>query len=33
MNESGSRLGTEIYFIRLTGPGIQETRKVVLLRN
>jgi hypothetical protein len=33
MNESGSRLGTGIYFIRLTGPGIQETRKVVLLRN
>ena len=31
-NESGSRLGPGVYFVRLTGPGIHAVRKAVLLR-
>jgi hypothetical protein len=30
--ESGSRVGAGLYFIRLAGPGISTTRKVILLR-
>ncbi len=31
-NESGARLGTGMYFIRLVGPGTRLTRRVALLR-
>ena len=31
-SESGSRLAAGVYFIRLAGPGIRETRKVILLK-
>jgi hypothetical protein len=30
--ESGSRLGAGVYFVRLAGPGIRETRRVILLK-
>jgi len=30
--ESGVGLGAGVYFIRLTGPGLRETRRVILLR-
>ena len=31
-NETGARLGAGVYFVRLSGPGIQMSRKVILLR-
>lgn len=31
-DESGARLGAGMYFIRLAGPGIRQTRKVILVR-
>jgi hypothetical protein len=31
-SESGARLAAGVYFIRLAGPGIRETRKVILLK-
>jgi hypothetical protein len=31
-SESGARLGTGVYFVQLSGPGIRETRKVILLK-
>jgi hypothetical protein len=30
--ESGSRLRAGVYFLTLIGPGIRETRKVLLFR-
>ena len=30
--ESGIRLGAGVYFVRLAGPGLRETRRVILLR-
>jgi hypothetical protein len=31
-SDSGTRLGTGVYFVRLVGPGIQATRQAVLLK-
>jgi flagellar hook assembly protein FlgD len=31
-DESGTRLGAGVYFVRLAGPGLRETRRVILLR-
>ena len=31
-SESGSELGAGVYFVRLTGPGVRQTRRVVRLR-
>jgi hypothetical protein len=31
-DESGARIGAGVYFVRLTGPGFRETRRVILLR-
>jgi hypothetical protein len=30
-DESGAKLGAGVYFVRLAGPGIRETRRVILL--
>jgi hypothetical protein len=30
--ETGARAGAGIYFVRLVGPGVRETRKLVLVR-
>jgi hypothetical protein len=32
VSDSGSRLASGVYFIRLVGPGVRATRKVILLR-
>jgi hypothetical protein len=31
-DKSGARLGAGVYFVRLAGPGLRETRRVILLR-
>ena len=30
--ESGAKLGAGVYFVKLAGPGIRETRRVILLK-
>ena len=32
LNASGARLGAGVYFVRLAGPGLRETRRLILLR-
>jgi len=32
LDESGARSGVGVYFVRLTGPGIRETRRLVVLK-
>ena len=31
-NDAGAKLGAGVYFVRLTGPGVDQSRRVVLLR-